>query len=131
MNWRLRASSLALPVLAGLIALLAPSGRANAMGCHAPDRPTLGLSSGWERVALIEVGGDQVVVWSHQVRPTPCDREVPGETARRTPTAPAAPAVEGWVDVEVGLASLDGMRLVESDRVVTTPASLPLDRPPR
>ncbi|WZO99512.1 hypothetical protein EP7_001119 [Isosphaeraceae bacterium EP7] len=131
MNWRLRVTSMVLPALAGLIALFAPEGRANAMGCHAPDRPIFGLSSGWERVDSNGVGEGIVAVGSHQVRPTPCDRGVPGEPSRRIPTTPVITLNEGWIEVEAGPASLDSRRPVESDRVGAPPAASTPDRPPR
>jgi hypothetical protein len=133
LNWRLRVSSLVLPALAGMIALFAPAGRADAMGCHAPERPTFGLSSGWERADLDGIGEGMVAVavGSHQVRPTPCDRGVPGEPSRRIPTTLVTTSTsnEGWV--EAGPALLDSRRPVESDRVEAPPAASTPERPPR
>jgi hypothetical protein len=131
LSLRRRALRLALPALAGLVALLAQTGRADAMGCHAPERPTLGLSNDGERSALVQVDGERGAVRSHQVRPTPCDREIPGETGRRTPTALVASAMLDELRDGAEPAATDGLRVVESDRDGPSPASLPPDRPPR
>lgn len=107
---------------------LAWDGRcANASGCHAPERPTLGLSASWDRDTDLPLVLDPAPRREPRFVPIPCPGETPGRIGVDRSAQPVALPAEGE---PLALSSST------SNPVAPTPLEFRLqctrlDRPPR
>jgi hypothetical protein len=112
-------------VLLGMLSALVAPCSARAMGCHAPERPTLGHTFSWERLATSDP--IQLPSYSRAFAPVPCSGEVPGGVVHSMVPLSAA------TSTPVVLERAPEGRLVREEPVPS--ASIPfvsrLYRPPR
>jgi hypothetical protein len=116
-----------LPV--ALLWVIGTSLSAHADGCHAPDRPVLGLSFSLEEANHAPPILDRAEQSAPRVVPVPCSGEVPGSTGRAAPPQPGAvtsPSAFAFAAARIAShfarepVALDGRILLDR-----------LDRPPR
>jgi hypothetical protein len=121
-------SRLVLIVLLGTIGTVAAPRPARAMGCHAPERPALGLSFSWERTRsaeLIPIRPDRPE--PRAFVPLPCSGDVPGSFPRGLVSRVAATSVSFVLErVPAGQLVLE-----EPVPAPSIPVTSRLDRPPR
>jgi hypothetical protein len=120
-----RAVPVALLLAIGTLAAPRP---ARAMGCHAPERPALGVSFSWERTRpVVPPSIRQDRPDPRAFVPSPCSGDVPGSSPREVPTLAAAPGESlslEWPD--------EGRRMREENPPARPiPFVSRLDRPPR
>lgn len=117
------------PTWLAALGVLALGGTATASACHAPDRPALGLSMGWEPAPSPVGDRPDAGPGIPQFRPRPCPGEQPGSTPRST--VAASEFVPGLAEVLPPPAASGPSAGDRPDPPRPDPLASRLDRPPR
>ncbi|MGE3822099.1 MAG: hypothetical protein AB7I30_22015 [Isosphaeraceae bacterium] len=113
--------------LLGLVAVVASPRPAVASGCHAPERPVLGISTSWDDPVSPEATATRSATSSPAIGRPPCSGEFPGAPPSGGPGQVATLPIAPWRLLRPSFA----WRGLPPEPLLPRLGSRSVDRPPR